>query len=208
MSSKLKKKSKNKYFTKNDIVGMKNYASRVNDTTDSIIKDTYYNIRLIAYQILHDKFGFGKKRIIRLENTIDTYLLPEEEGGLHFKELEFVLKQKYNIDVKKEANKVPFRERFALTTYKTNAAQQQVIGTCILSSICNYFALLGVCLKTQFKFSTKQILKAYWHIRDYINTLSRYKQFELTIDMIAESVKEEIGYCDHRYVNKKGEIYE
>lgn len=205
MSSKLKKKNKNKFFTKNELENMNDYTKRTNNT-DKLIEESYYNIRLIAYQILHDKFGFGKKRIIRLENTIDKYI-ESKADGLKMDELIYFLQTKYNIDVKEEANQVPFRERFALTKHKINADSQKEAGMYILASICNYFSLLGVCLKTQFKFTTNQIKKVYWYIRDYINTLSRYKQFELTIDMIAESVMEEVGYCDPRFATlaiKKG----
>ena len=194
MGSKLKKKSKNKQ-ARRDL----EWEKRVNNT-DKLIEESYYNLRLIAYQILHDKFGFGQKRIIRLERTIDEYMAAKAEGGLHTDELLFFMKEKCNIDVKDEANKVPFRERFAIVKFKIHAESQKSAGMYLLDSICNYFALLGVCLKTQFKFSANQIKKAYWHIRDYINTLSRYKQFELTIDMIAESLMEEVKYCDARYV--------
>lgn len=193
MSSKLRKKSKK------PIQKDWEWEQRVSNT-DKLIEDSYYNLRLIAYQILHDKFGFGQKRIVRVENTIDAYMLAKEKGEFDFNGLEKVLKDKCNIDVREEANKVPFRERFYITKHKIHAESQRSAGKYLLGSICNFFALLGVCLKISFKFSANQIKKVFWHIRDYINTLSRYKQFELTIDMIAESVMEEIGYCDARYV--------
>lgn len=193
MSSKLKKK------TKKSVLGNRDWEKRVNNT-DKLIEESYYNLRLIAYQILHDKFGFGQKRIIRLEQTIDGYMASKTDGELKTEELIGIMKAKCDIDVKAEANLVPFRERFALTKYKIHAESQQSAGMYLLASICNYFALLGVCLRTEFKFSANQIKKAYWHIRDYINTLSRYKQFELTIDMIAESLMEEVKYCDARFI--------
>lgn len=167
--------------------------------TDKLIEESYYNIRLIAYQILHDKFGFGQKRIVRVENTIDAYLSAQEQGEFTFVGLEKLLKEKCKIDVKEESNIVPFRERFALTKYKISPESQQSAGMYLLASICNYFSLLGVCLKTQFKFSTRQIKEVYEWIRYYINTLWRQKQFDLTIDMIAHCLIEEVGYCDFRY---------
>ena len=198
MSSKLKKKTKNKYLDRKDMANISDYTKRVGNT-DKLIEDSYYNIRLIAYQILHDKFGFGQKRIVRVENTIDAYLTSQEQGEISFAGLEKVLKEKCDIDVKEEVNCVPFRERFALTKYKINVDSQKAAGMYILASICNYFSLLGVCLKTQFKFSTRQIKEVYEWIRYYINTLSRQKQFELTIKDIAECLIEEVGYCDFRY---------
>jgi hypothetical protein len=193
MSSKLKKKCKKSINKNADL------EKRANNT-DKLIEDSYYNIRLIAYQILHDKFGFGQKRIIRVENTIDEYMASKEQGGISTDELIWFMKQKCNIDIKEEVNVVPFRERFALTKYKIHVESQQSAGMYLLASICNYFCLLGVCLKTQFKFSTRQIKEVYGWIRYYINTLSRHKQFELTIDMIAECLMDEVKYCDVRYV--------
>jgi len=201
MSSKLKKKNKNKFFNRNELANMNDYAKRVSNT-DKLIEESYYNIRLIAYQILHDKFSFGQKRIIRLEQTIDKYM--EEKEQLNTDELLFYMKEKCKIDVKEEINKVPFRERFALTKYKINVDSQQSAGMYILASLCSYFSLLGVCLKTQFKFSTRQIKEVYEWIRYYINTLSRQKQFDLTIKDIAECLIEEVGYCDFRFAGSGG----
>lgn len=200
MSSKLKKKSKNKYLNKSDIANINNYTKRANNT-DKLIEDSYYNIRLIAYQILHDKFGFGQKRIVRVENTIDKYM--ESKEDLKMDEMIFYMQEKCGIDVKEEANRVPFLERFALTRYKIDAESRQHGGMYILASICNYFSLLGICLKTQFKFSTRQIKEVYEWIRYYINTLSRQKQFDLTIKDIAECLIEEVGYCDFRFAGGK-----
>ena len=63
-----------------------------------------------------------------------------------------------------------------------------------------FFALLGVCLKTQFKFSARQIREVHEHIRSYINTLSQYKRYELKIEDIAASVAEECKFFDRRFV--------
>ncbi len=202
MSSKLKKKNKGKFFNRTEQANMNDYAKRVSNT-DKLIEDSYYNIRLIAYQILHDKFGFGQKRIVRLENTIDKYM-EQREDGLKMDELIFFMQDKCKIDVKAEVNIVPFRERFALTKYKINADSQQSAGMYLLASLCNYFSLLGVCLKTQFKFSTRQIREVYEWIRYYINTLSRHKQFDLTIKDIAECLIDEVGYCDFRFAGSGG----
>lgn len=205
MSSKLKKKGKNKFFNKTEMENMKHYA-KSESPTDKLIEDVYYNVRLVAYQILHDKFGFGQKRIIRLENTIDKYIESKAEGGLKMDELVFYMKEKCNIDVKEEVNKVPFKERFAITTYKINAKANIVslnaAGMYMLVPMCNYFCLLGVCLKTQFKFSTRQIKEVYEWIRYYINTLSRPKQFDLTIKDIVDCLIEEVGYCDFRFAKE------
>lgn len=168
--------------------------------TEKLIEESYLNVKLIAYQILHDKFGFGKKRITRVEETVDKYLEKAATGAVTESEMMFLLKQKYDIDTKEEANKVPFRERFALTKAHILPESKQSAGMYLLASISNYFTLLGICLKTQFKFSARQIREVYEHIRSYINTLSNYKRYELKIEDIAVSVAEECKFIDRRFV--------
>lgn len=141
-----------------------------------------------------------KKRIARVEEEMDKLLKKAAAGKETETEMMFLLKEKYKIDTKEEANKVPFFERFAITERKFPFESKQSAGMYLLASICNYFTLLGTCLKIQFEFSKNQIEKAYFYIRDYINTLLRPKQFGLTIGMIAESVKIECGYIDERFV--------
>ena len=36
--------------------------------------ESYYNSRMVSYLVLHDKFGFGQKRIVNLEKAVDQYL--------------------------------------------------------------------------------------------------------------------------------------
>lgn len=206
MSSKLKRKSKplEPYgYSKKELAYIEN-LSKQNRKADNLIEESYLNIKLIAYQILHDKFGFGKKRIDRVESTIDTYLKGAAVDSMTEDELEFLLKEKSNIDVRYEANLIPFREQFYLLTKKVKPADMQKQGKLLNASIINFFALLGVCLKTQFKFSARQIKEVYEHIRSYINTLSRYKEFLLKIEHIAESVALECGFVDERFARKEG----
>lgn len=204
MSSVLRKKSKKMQpagYSKISLIQMRDNERRKNNSA-ALIEDSYKNVQLIAYQILHDKFGFGLKRVIRLENTINVYLDSMAKGEVTIDELEFFMEEKCNILVKNEANKVPFNERFVITKFKINPGSRQSAGMCILASIHNYFVLSGVALKTQFKFSTKQILDVYEWIRYYINTLSRYEQFELDMKMIAECLLDEIKYCDERFLTE------
>lgn len=204
MSSVLNRKKKMQPlgYTKQELVSIQNYA-RKQSNTNYLIEESYLNIRLIAYQILHDKFGFGQKRIIRVEQTIDKYLNTVSDGGMSTEQLQYFMKEKCGIDVSDEASKVPFRESFYLVSRKVAPSSMQSAGKYLNASIINYFSLLGVCLKTQFKFSAKQISEAYGWIRYYINTLSSINQFDLTIRDIAECLMDECKYCDSRFVGGK-----
>ena len=191
-------------YSMNELLGIQNYA-RVQNNAAYLIEQSFENVKIIAYQILHDKFGFGNKRIIRVENTINAYLnaKADEDAHLTTAELEYYMKTKCSISVTEEANKVPFRERFALVDRKVAPNSMQKAGQYLLASICNYFSLLGNCLKTQFRFSAKQIREVLDWIRYYINSLSQ-KYLDMTD--VASMLYHECDYCDKRFVGKFREI--
>ncbi len=191
-------------YSMNELLGIQNYA-RAQSNAEYLIEQSFENIKIIAYQILHDKFGFGNKRIIRVENTINAYLnaKADEDAHLTTAELEYYMKTKGNISVTEEANKVPFRERFALVDRKVAPNSMQKAGQYLLASICNYFSLLGNCLKTQFRFSAKQIREVFDWIRYYINSLSQ-KYLDMTD--VASVLYHECDYCDKRFIGKFREI--
>lgn len=98
---------------------------------------------------------------------------------------------------------MPFRERFALVDRKAAPNSMQKAGQYLAASICNYFSLLGNCLKSQFKFSSRQIREVFEWIRYYINSLSgKY------LDMVdvASVLYHECNYCDERFAGKFHEI--
>ena len=202
MSSVLKKKSKKMQpagYSKTSLLNMKEQA-KLKSTINAIITDTICNTHLIAYQVLHDKHGFGLKRIIRVEATINKYLEAIADGEMTTESLAFYMTEKTKINVREEVNKIPFNERFVLTAAKIDTTYKPTAGMHILSTLYKDFVLLGVCLKSQFGFSSAKILEVYDKIRDYINTLSRYEQFDLKIEDIAYSLMEEVKYYDERYV--------
>lgn len=208
MSNALSKGKKKKMqplgYSMNEILGIQQYA-KVQNNTNYLIEQSFENIKIIAYQILHDKFGFGNKRIVRVENTINAYLNANADKDSHLTtaELEYFMKSKCSISVTDEANKVPFRERFALVDKKVAPNSMQKAGQYLLASICNYFSLLGNCLKTQFRFSTRQIREAFDWIRYYINSLSG-KYLDMTD--VASVLYHECNYCDKRFIGRFREI--
>lgn len=172
-------------------------------STDILIEDAFQNLRLISYQVLHDKCGFGNKRIKRVEQIIHGYLDMAADGNLSAKELEYYLEKTCGIDAKAEANKVPFRERFSLTEKKVAPAAMQSAGRALLASICNYFVLFGICLKTQFKFSARRIKETFAWMRYYINSLATGYE---TMTGVASVLECECGYCDIRFLGKTYEV--
>lgn len=48
-------------YSKSELIGIQKYAKAQNNA-DYLITESYYNVRMMAYQALHDMFGFGQKR--------------------------------------------------------------------------------------------------------------------------------------------------
>lgn len=203
MSNALKRKSKKMQpvgYSKKEISSINKYSkerSRMNNTT----YNAYLDVRLIAYQILHDKFGFGQKRIIQLEETVNTYLEKNRtDKNMSTGALVYFLKEKASIDIAREVNMIPYRECVLLSGEQKPLPET---GKLVAAAIYNYFALSCVALKTVFKFSANKLCEYMNWIRYYINTLSRKNQFDLTIKDIAVVLMDECKYCDARFVGGK-----
>ena len=175
-------------YSKSELIGIQRHA-KAQSNADYLIEESYYNVRMMAYQALHDKFGFGHKRIIKVEQTIDAYVENAKDGTTG-EELGFYLKDKCKIDVREETNKIPYRESFYLVERK-------------IAHLFNYLAMLGVCLKTQFKFSGNQIRQVYERIRYLISCLATGYE---TMTGIASVLEWECKYIDKRFIGKTYEI--
>lgn len=106
------------------------------------------------------------------------------------------LKSKYGIDIKEEVGKIPQRQLMVLYAKKGFCIEREAYRLSSASSF-NYFALTLTILKKEFKLSVKQLQQFLDKFVDYIDTLANYKQFSLTVSMIAESLSNEIKFvCD------------
>ena len=196
MSNALKRKSnKNLFFTKQDtkIIGRNSFEKR---NSDAVITRSYKEFVVIGYIILHDKFGFGQKRIVRLQELLKQYLDVASAGGENGKDLSAMLKQKYEIDVQEKVRSVPQRQLMILYAKKGFCIEREAYRLSS-ASLFNYFALTLTILKKEFKLSGKQLQQFLDKFIDYIDTLANFKQYQLTIPMIAETLAYEINFvCD------------
>lgn len=197
-----KKRMQPLWYSKSELIGIQKYAKAQNNA-DYLITESYYNVRMMAYQALHDMFGFGQKRIIRVEQTIETYLGDSEKDGMSAEELGYFMKTKCGIDVREETNKIPYRESFYLVERKIAPNCMIQANKFLLAQVFNYFAMLGVCLKTQFKFSGNQIRQVYERIRYLINCIATGYE---TMTGIASVLEHECNYIDKRFVGRTYEI--
>lgn len=192
-----KKKMQPLGYSKSELLGIQRQA-KARSNTEYLIEESYYNVRMMAYQALHDKFGFGQKRIIKVEQTIDAYV-ENAKDGTTAEELSFYLKDKCKIDVKEETNKIPYRDSFYLVGRKIAPNCMIQANKFILAQVFNYFAMLGVCLRTQFKFPANQIKQVYEWMRFYINCLATGYE---TMNGIASVLEHECKYIDKRFIGK------
>ena len=202
MSNALKRKKKKMEplgYSKSELLNMQKYA-REKENTDRLIREAYWNVRLIAYQLLHDDFGYGNKRINKVEQAIDQYLISAEKGELTQKKIQYVLKSQWNIDVLGTTDRIPFRQLFALVGEEKLS---QDAGMCILASIASYLALLGVCLKTKMKMSANSIRRLYDRIRYYIDSIATGYE---TMVGVASVLYQECKYCDPRFIGQFCEV--
>lgn len=195
MSNALRRNKKPTFYTKQEmrIIGQNDFEKR---NADKVISKSYKDFVVIGYIIPHDKFGFGQKRIIRLQDFLKSYLDEAASGGNTGKDLAVYLKDKYGIDTKAEVEQIPQRQLMVLYDKKGFCIEREAYRLSS-ASLFNYFALTLTILKKEFKLSVKQLQEFSDKFVDYIDTLANYKQFQLTVPMIAETLADEIKFvCD------------
>lgn len=195
MSNALRRKKKPTFYTKQEmrIIGQNDFEKR---NADKVISKSYKEFVVIGYIILHDKFGFGQKRIVRLQELLKQYLDIASAGGENGRDLSVILKQKYEIDVQEKVRSVPQRQLMILYAKKGFCIEREAYRLSS-ASLFNYFALTLTILKKEFKLSVKQLQQFADKFVDYIDALANYKQFQLTVPMIAQSLADEIKFvCD------------
>lgn len=196
MSNALRRKKKPTFFTKKDtrIIGRNDFESR---NTERVVIKSYKDYLAIGYMVLHDEFGFGQKRMVRLEQTVNAYseaaATDKNMGG---KALAFALKEKYGVDVAEIVNRVPQSQLMKLYAWKGHCVEREAYRLAS-ASMFNYMALTLTALKTNLKLTRNQLQEFADKFIDYIDTLANYKQFQLNVPMIAETLADEIKFvCD------------
>lgn len=189
MSNALKRKKKPTFFTKKDtkIIGRNDFETR---NTERVVIKSYKDYLAIGYMVLHDNFGFGQKRMARLEQTVNAYSeAAASDKNMSGKALAFALKEKYSGNRQSSTRKV-------LYAWKGHCVEREDYRLAS-ASMFNYMALTLTALKTNLKLTRNQLQEFVDKFIDYIDTLANYKQFQLTAPMIAQSLADEIKFvCD------------
>lgn len=195
MSNALRRKKNPIFYTKREskIISRNDFEKR---NADRVVAKSYKDFVVIGYIILHDKFGFGQTRIIRLQDEMKARLETAADGGVNGAHVGVVLKDKYGIDVDECVKRVPQRQLMILYAQKGRCIEREAYRiTC--ASMFNYLSFTLITLKKKFKLTVKQLQEFADKFIDYIDTLANYEQFKLTIPMIAETLAYEINFvCD------------
>ena len=172
------------------------------DRNTNTMLECYYNSRIVSYLVLHDKFGFGQKRIVNLEKAVDKYLDDYSEGVYKtgFFEEELV---KRGVDLRRFVNKIPSRVKMMLT-YGSRIPKK--LGpkdmTIIQSSVYTFFAITLYAMNRDMKISIKKINETYmqWMMFNFECLAEKNR---LRIEDIVRTMIEECGYLDPRFAIQK-----
>ena len=168
---------------------------------DKTILETYYNSRIVSYLVLHDKFGFGEKRVQKLEQAVDKYLDDYEKNIYQAGFFEDQMKKR-GIDVKTVVHEVPTRIRMMLTygsrIPKRIAPQDATIIRC---SMQTFYAVTLYALNKDMKVSIKRLQEIYLKWMQF-NFECLGEKNRLKIDDVVTVLCEECNYLDPRYTKE------
>lgn len=167
---------------------------KINYATEMASK-TFLDMKLISYQILHDKFGFGLKRIKNLETELDKLL----DGNITCPQMVDYLEKKKGIDLTEVD--IPQRELlgFQNVPYDNKILPLQNKINVIAGTVSDYIVLSVAVLNEYFRFSKNKVMEYVGWICYYINSLSRGYE---TMTGVASVLFHECKYVDERYAGR------
>lgn len=154
----------------------------------------------LGYYALYLHHGFGNKRIVRLERTINEYLdRAQSENEMKTETLAELLKVRYGIDVQKEINLIPMQQLIRIYQ-RNNPLTINDTRQLLNDTAYSYMTLACTALKLMFKLSVREIKEFIAEFRDLIDTLYKFNQFGLTLPKVAQCLADEVNYVDERYI--------
>jgi len=173
---------------------------RRKDQTVTILS-AYYNSRIVSYLVLHDKFGFGEKRIQKLEQAVDKYLDEYEDGIYKTGFFEAEMKER-GIDVRSAVHEIPTRIRMILTygsrIPKRITPQDATVIRCTMEAV---FAITLYALTKDMKVSVKRLREIYLRWMQF-NFECLGEKNRLRIGDVVAVLCEECNYLDPRYAKE------
>lgn len=165
---------------------------------ERIMVECYYNSRIVSYLVLHDKFGFGQKRIANLEKAVDKYLDDYADSVYEkgFFENEIA---KRGVDLRGFVNLIPSRVKMMLAYGDKIPKRMDPKNMNIMqASVYTFFAITIYALNRDMKVSIKKINEVYMHWMAF-NFGCLAEKGRLTIEDVVKVMIDECGYLDRRY---------
>ena len=160
--------------------------------------ESYYNSRMVSYLVLHDKFGFGQKRIVNLEKTVNKYLDDYYSKDVYEKGYFEDQLAKRGVDVRAFVNKIPSRVKMMLTYGKKIPKKLTPHDVNIIrSSLYTFFAITLYALNKDMKLNE---IYSYWMLFNFecLAEKNRLSMYDIVL-----VIADECGYLDPRYEKVK-----
>lgn len=197
MSSKLsrakRKKKPNYGWMQSEIDAIGEYQSRIN-WMSKMSSRAYTNIKEISVWVLHDKFGFGIKRLNRVNEQVRSCVLKNDQAGIKVDHMILYCKKKMDIDIYAECKRIPRNTRYQIAEMKHPRNPRDMYDYTQAATLACSLAICIVCTELQEieKFSKKQIRNFVGEcialINDYIAT------GYITQDDVKQILKEEVKF--------------
>lgn len=126
----------------------------------------------ICFWILHDKFGFGRKRLERVQACMNAYMESHCDGDLDTRQLPEALRvMKTSCDVYGEAKKVPQRMRIKMAKMErvNNPMEFRIRVKVVTNALAMTYAMICTELVTREKMSGAKICEFLNECTAFIN---------------------------------------
>ena len=163
MSSKLVRKKKNrpKYSWMQDEIDAIVYRDVYDKYVAGYAVTMMQHVLKIGLWTLHDKFGFGRKRLERVQGIFNEYLKEHYEKKLNVREFPILVQAKAGADVEAEAKKFSQKCRMNLAKmeYPKNPRDLKVKLITITDALSTTYAMICTELITREKMSGTKVRK-------------------------------------------------
>lgn len=174
--AKRKEKNRPKYgWMETEIKAINQYQDRLN-WMSKMSGRAYLNMKEIALWVLHDKFGFGTKRLNRVSERVQTAVIKNDEVGVKVEQMIYYCKQKMDVDVYAECKRMTRKARYMIAGIEHPKNPRDMMEYTKAATMACTLGMCMICVELQEieKFSKNQIRKFVGEcvalINDYLDT--------------------------------------
>lgn len=184
-----KKKKKHDMLWENRKEKRNGVSVHSNAVNDALIQKVFKSLQYMGYMTLDDRFGFGKKRLVRYWDAIQALFEKWQSGEYTTSEL-MVCVNAIGFDYNGYVKSIPFRYKLFLGGFKNNQAGVKDINYVMDAPIIAYVLMSCIVLKNEFKFSKPNLEK---FNAEMLNYMDSYANGYLNDEMIKAIMLDENG---------------